>query len=54
MRNPNRIEPILEEIKEIWEKNPDLRLLQLLLNTNNDYYTEDDKLLEDLREFYNE
>ena len=53
MRNPKRIEPLLNLIKKIWEKQPDLRLTQLLSNaalssgewSDNDlYHLEDDKL----------
>lgn len=32
MRNPDRIPLVLKEIQTIWEKYPDLRLTQLLLN----------------------
>ena len=32
MRNPNRIPIILEEIRKLWEKNPDQRFGQLLEN----------------------
>ena len=32
MRNPKRIKLILEKIEQIWTKNPDLRLIQLLSN----------------------
>src|SRR4051812_37165609 len=32
MRDPNRIIPILDAIREIWEANPDLRLGQLIVN----------------------
>jgi uncharacterized protein YihD (DUF1040 family) len=32
VRDPNRIIPILDAIREIWEKDPDLRLGQLLFN----------------------
>ena len=32
MRDPERIERILHKIKLIWEKNPDQRLGQLLIN----------------------
>jgi len=32
-RNPARIPVVLEAIKEIWEKNPDLRLGQLIYIT---------------------
>ena len=45
MRDINRIDKILEEIKLIWKNVPDLRLGQLLLNVLQDpalYYVEDD------------
>lgn len=60
MRDINRIEKVLAKIREIWYKNPDLRLMQLLLNTNvntNDnpfmYYVEDEHLIEMLDNMYN-
>ena len=57
MRDINRIEPILEEIKIIWKNNPDLRLGQLLLNlvanANMLYYVEDNDLIQALKEMYN-
>ena len=60
MRDINRIEKVLTKIREIWYKNPDLRLMQLLLNTNvntNDnpfmYYVEDEHLIEMLDNMYN-
>ena len=66
MRNPKRINTILELIKTIWEKNPELRLGQLIGNSLptevgfnglyrsvDTYYLEDYKLEEYLREFYN-
>jgi uncharacterized protein YihD (DUF1040 family) len=52
MRDPNRIEPMLALIREIWYKYPDLRLTQLIMNAlkmNQDpYYVEDEKLKEAL------
>ena len=33
MRDPKRIPVVLEAIRVEWEKNPDLRLMQLLVNT---------------------
>jgi len=55
MRDPERIAPILELIKEIWEKCPDLRLTQLIMNAlrlNQDpYYIEDDDLLKALQKY---
>lgn len=56
MRDPTRIDRILNKIREVWIQQPDTRLFQLLLNTgiaartdgsNYDwsiYYIEDDKL----------
>jgi len=51
-RNPERIDLILGEIRRIWNRNPDLRLGQLLENstdlttvTHYMYYVEDDVLL---------
>ena len=41
MRNPNRIPKILRRLQDIWERNPDLRLGQLIGNvypcTEHDY-----------------
>ena len=54
MRNPKRIEPMLALIREIWNKYPDLRLTQLIMNAlkmNQDpYYVEDEKLEKALKE----
>ena len=55
MRDINRIDKILEEIKLIWKNVPDLRLGQLLLNVLQDpalYYVEDDQLVDYLKKFY--
>jgi len=55
MRDPNRIEPIIQLIKEIWYSQSDLRLTQLIMNAlkmNSDpYYIEDDKLEEALKDY---
>ncbi|MCU0706558.1 MAG: hypothetical protein MUF18_21590 [Fimbriiglobus sp.] len=58
MRDPARIEPILEEIRRIWTACPDLRLSQLLVNVIRSpepcpqiFYFEDDKLLDRLRAY---
>jgi uncharacterized protein YihD (DUF1040 family) len=48
VRNPKRIDEILAAIRRIWMLNPDLRLMQLLLNATGDgdhYYMEDETLL---------
>ena len=44
MRDPKRIPRILDQIRVIWEKNPDLRFCQLIGNcwgTEDPYYKED-------------
>jgi len=55
MRNSNRINRVLNLIKEIWDKNPDLRLFQLLgnpLSAEDHYYLEDDILENTLKKYY--
>ena len=55
MRDPNRIDKVLNEIKEIWKKYPDLRLGQLLCNVLRDpalYYVEDNDLVEYIKAYY--
>jgi len=58
MRDPKRIDKILERVREVWKTYPDLRLLQLLYNCleidNMAYYVEDDELLKRLNKTYNE
>lgn len=55
MRNPDRIEPILNELKTLWLKHPDLRLGQLVCgfgvtSYNADpFYVEDDQLLVNIK-----
>lgn len=54
MRDPNRIDEILKEIKDLWVQVPDWRLGQLLVNisgTDHLFYVEDDKLLEQLKKW---
>ena len=59
MRDPNRIPEILQRIKEIWEKDPDQRLGQLILNACRNktaawpdvFGVEDDALMEGLKEY---
>jgi uncharacterized protein YihD (DUF1040 family) len=31
MRNPDRIDPIIDKLNELWRMNPDLRLAQLVV-----------------------
>ena len=55
MRDPNRIEPMLQLIREVWYTAPDLRLTQLIMNAlklNQDpYYVEDERLKKALEEY---
>ena len=57
MRDPQRIEPILNTIREIWYSTPDSRFTQLIMNAlkmNKDpYYVEDDILFKKLKEYKN-
>lgn len=54
MRNPERIDKILEIIGKIWKQNPDLRLGQMIMNAfnirdgNGCYYIEDDNFIQKL------
>lgn len=57
MRDPDRIQPILKLVEELWTQNPDLRLGQLLVNAIRPsqpapqiFHAEDDKLLDGLRD----
>lgn len=52
MRDKKRIPKVLKEIGKIWKKHPDYRLMQLLLNCDVIYQTEDDVLVERLKETY--
>ena len=54
MRDPNRINLILDMLKEIWIKYPDLRLCQLITcitKMDDSFYLEDDKFLRLMLEF---
>jgi uncharacterized protein YihD (DUF1040 family) len=46
MRDPKRIPEVLEAVRKVWEKDPDQRLGQLLLNAarNDDGMTDKHKL----------
>lgn len=55
MRDINRIEPLLTRLQKVWEKYPDLRLGQLILNVEKDpkvYYMEDEDLINLIENFY--
>ena len=55
MRDPKRIDIILQEISTIWHKYPDMRLGQLIGNVLEGpslYYVEDDSLVKALKDMY--
>ena len=55
MRDPERIDVILQEIRDIWHKYPDMRLGQLIGNVLEGpslYYVEDDSLVKALKDMY--
>ena len=56
MRDPDRIPIILNQIEMLWEKYPDLRLGQLIMNAvaYDLYNTEDDHLVDRLYGFYDD
>lgn len=60
MRDPARIDRILQFVGAYWKQHPDLRLLQLLANLvpnaciRDAYYLEDDKLEEMLQRILQE
>lgn len=55
MRDPNRIDIVLDAIKTVWKENPDMRLIQLLgtlcQGRTDPFYLEDSQLLLRLEEF---
>lgn len=57
MRDPKRIPEILDQLKEIWEMFPDLRLTQIImhvvLDDNHLYNMEDQALINRMKSFYN-
>ena len=56
MRNPERIDKVINQIRDIWKCVPDLRLGQLILNVipphTELYYIEDDVLLKLIKDLY--
>lgn len=54
-RDPARIEPMLDAIRTIWTRYPDLRLAQLIMNcAESNYYLEDEVLLQLLKDTYHQ
>lgn len=58
MRNPKRIDPLIEELREFWKAHPDWRLGQLVENAYSyaggryapdAFYMEDETFLEGLK-----
>ena len=56
MRNPDRMEPLLEKLLEAWQMVPDWRLGQFIYNMvgRDPFYMEDDKMLESIKKFIEE
>ena len=57
MRDVTRIEPMLEELKSVWEQYPDLRLGQLICDIVPEeklFYIEDDLMLERIKKWRKE
>lgn len=57
MRNPNRIDDVLQQIGELWKMVPDWRFMQLICNFqrflgSDGFYIEDDKLVEKIKEWF--
>lgn len=60
MRDPARIDPLLDLIRDIWRRHPDYRLTQLLINAvgpsdpcSELYQVEDTKLMRKLEAYGN-
>ena len=57
MRDQERIKPVLEALEEYWNKNPDLRLGQIIVNMGracgyyDPFFVEDDIMLEAIKYF---
>ena len=54
-KDSNGISPTLDQLKSLWQKNPDLRLGQLICNVIQDpclYYIEDKDLIKTLQVYY--
>lgn len=55
MRNPNRIDEIIETVREEWKKVPDWRLGQFIVNISraagysDPFFLEDDRLMKVLK-----
>lgn len=61
MKDKKRISKIIEEVKKVWLRFPNLRLGQLIINAIENekvqpdlYYIEDEKMIEVLKDYYKE
>lgn len=59
MRDIKRIKPFLEEIEKLWEKVPDWRFGQLIVNVlgtckKDPFFYEEDEMLELWKDFFKE
>jgi len=56
MRDPERIKPMLDMVRTVWRRDPDLRLAQLIMNCGAEgedlYYVEDEELFRRLDKAY--
>jgi hypothetical protein len=57
LRDPSRIEVLLELLRQYWKQNPDLRIGQIITNLSSSkrmsidpYYIEDDMIINSLKE----
>lgn len=53
MRDPERIDRVLDAVRRLWERQPNWRLGELIVNTTGEhrfFYTEDDQLLRRIEE----
>ena len=53
MRDPKRIDAMLEVLRAIWTRHPDLRLGQIIMiaGEKSVFYCPDDEMLESLKKF---
>jgi len=55
VRDPARIEPTLQRIREVWQRNPDARLGQIIANVTTEddvYFIEDEELINRVETLY--
>ncbi len=55
MRDPERIKPMLDMVRTVWRRDPDMRLGQMLMNCEEGddlYFIEDEELFRRLDKLY--